>query len=339
MHTSHRTVELDGPRWLVLLLEGVRPSELTAEDTPRITEVLANGHATQLKPEAGHSVPDSFFEALPITGMRDAGLELDRRSFALRPPWQCDRTVIDSLARRPRGRADAVVLWLRDAGRAAARCGLGTAGHRQALRDLDADVRRALQFLAEDGVEPQVVAAMFAPCEPTRRTFDPAAALRLTLRRRDWRRVSVATETSHARIRTYSMYEVAACTEALGDAPFTNHGRLVDAAELDAHGIPRRPNELVFVPFEGVALGSEHVWAAPRLLEPVGAASLPWPVADEVSIGEVATGFAQRVCRTLRRVEAPADTAAADAIAELPDLLSLLDAETRRELGLTTDER
>ena len=134
----------------------MRGSDLSTTEAPTLAEILRTAEQAELDVHTGAPTPESFFDALPLQALRDEGVDIDRRSFAARPPWLGDRAVTDSIARRSRGRADVLTMWLRDPGRAAARCGLGSAGHRQAIRDLDGEVRRAVQMLRRDEAPPQI---------------------------------------------------------------------------------------------------------------------------------------------------------------------------------------
>ncbi len=334
-----RQIELEGPRWLVLLLQGVRRSDITRELCPNLHELIQSAPDTPLEADVGRAHLDQFFDALPLEELRDRGLHLDRRSIALRPAWQSDRTVIDSLADRPLGRADAIVLWMRDVECAAIRCGLATAGHEQALRDLDADVLRASQMLQRDGAKPHVVAITYGALDPVDRTFDALAAMRLAVPAKVWRRLTFTTERSHIRFACGSMRDTSVCLEAMCAVPFTNHGRVLASEELDAHGVPHRPNELTFVPFEHVAIGRRDAKAAPRYLPEANedSVSLPWLEAPlpSISIEDVAAEFASRTREKLRLIPRPEKTFAED-MADYPDLLSVLDADVRKLLGIGT---
>ncbi|MCA8943595.1 MAG: hypothetical protein KDB80_13610 [Planctomycetes bacterium] len=327
----------EGARWLVLLLDGVRREDLTPEQTPNLCEALPETPWCPLRTDVERGAVRQFLGALPADELRREGLELDRRSFCLRPDWQSDRSVIDSLTYRPRGRADVTVLWFRDAGRAALECGLDTDGYRLALAETDRDVLRAAQMTRRDGLDSRVVTLVSAPPEPVDRAFDLVEAMQRCLPRAVLRKLAIDLEPAHARIVCDSMHEVAVCAERLTSAPFTNHGSIMTPAELDDLGFARRPDRLVFVPFERVALGPRGTRAAASLRAAPRGSSIraPWITspAESMSVADVAQQFAEQVRTELRPV--PVDeTPIRQAIGDFPDLLHVLEHDLQYTLEL-----
>ena len=332
-----RSVELSGPRWLVLLLQGVRHSDLNASDTPNLLQQLRSGPGAQLESHPGTDIGQQLFDALPIANLRDRGLELDRRSHCLRTSWQCDRSVVDSLINRPRGRADVIALWFRDVGRAIGRCGLGSAGHRQALRDLDANFLRCNQMLRRNNQAPEVVALMFGAMHEVERTFDLEPALRLSTPTKLFQRTRVRVARSFAKIHCDSMHDAGVCARALVRSPFTNHGSLVMPEELDRLGMPRKPNELVFVPTTRVALGPPGCVASSTFLgqETSDQAFAPWieRPSTNVSVQSIGETLGQRIGENLTATTQPQHDIQ-HAVGNFPDLLTVMDEDVQRLLGV-----
>jgi hypothetical protein len=319
----------------VCLVQGLRAEDLASGDTPFLGAIAAAQGTRALLAEPLRAGCDQLFEALPVDELRARGLRLDRRSWAMRADWQGDRACVEQLALRPHGPADVVCLWLRDAARAAVRCGLGSAGHRQALRDLDAHAREAAEHLSR-GAPPTVVLLTLAPLVPVAWWFDAKGALLRALPRRLRQELAVEQRLSHLHVKAATLPAARAALHACSGGALAEHGRVVTHAELDALGAGVRPTEVVFVPRAGGALSRGKALASacfPPDPAGAGAASLPWSagVSTPIAVAQVAAELTAQ----LRLAMVPVEDVAAEAPATgVPgDLLALLGADLERVLA------
>ncbi len=247
-------------RLLLVVVQGLATDDLDPRVTPFLT-AQGDGipNALEVDPAAPRDVVDQLLDGLDVATLREHGIDIDRRSVALRSPTDSDEQVLAALPHRPRGPADVTVLWLRDALGVATRFGLDSAPHRDALRRADDFALRAARVLGCSHRPASCVLLGSTPPEPVLRRVDVAAITQGTMSRHTRRRPRLELAPHRSVVRCASWPDAQRTRTALA-----RHGLVVipvDDPRHAAHGLGLA--DILLLAPAGLAMDHAPILAAP----------------------------------------------------------------------------